>query len=140
MDEKEMIEEIKKEDNNNISKQIINITNLLNDLDEYLNEIPNLQSQIDEELSDLYHYIENNELSEKQSFKMIKLIKKKRIIRRGLNNDYEMKKTYISNRNKLLIDSQRQFFLTEIHKKNKELSSKYKNRRLTNEEIKNLIK
>lgn len=140
MDEKEMIEEIKKEDNNNISKQIINITNLLNDLDEYLNEIPNLQSQIDEELSDLYHYIENNELSAKQSFKMIKLIREKRIIRRGLNNDYEMKKTYISNRNKLLIDSQRQFFLTEIHKKNKELSSKYKNRRLTDEEIKNLIK
>ena len=135
-----MIEEIKKEDNNNISKQIINITNLLNDLDEYLNEIPNLQSQIDEELSDLYHYIENNELSAKQSFKMIKLIREKRIIRRGLNNDYEMKKTYISNRNKLLIDSQRQFFLTEIHKKNKELSSKYKNRRLTDEEIKNLIK
>lgn len=140
MDEKEIIEEIKKEDNNNISKQIINITNLLNDLDEYLNEIPNLQSQIDEELSDLYHYIENNELSTKQSLKMIKLIREKRIIRRGLNNDYEMKKTYISNRNKLLIDSQRQFFLTEIHKKNKELSSKYKNRRLTNEEIKNLIK
>lgn len=140
MDEKEMIEEIKKEDNNNISKQIINITNLLNDLDEYLNEIPNLQSQIDEELSDLYHYIENNELNAKQSFKMIKLIREKRIIRRGLNNDYEMKKTYISNRNKLLIDSQRQFFLTEIHKKNKELSSKYKNRRLTDEEIKNLIK
>lgn len=140
MDEKEIIEEIKKEDNNNISKQIINITNLLNNLDEYLNEIPNLQSQIDEELSDLYHYIENNELSAKQSFKMIKLIREKRIIRRGLNNDYEMKKTYISNRNKLLIDSQRQFFLTEIHKKNKELSSKYKNRRLTDEEIKNLIK
>ena len=140
MDEKEIIEEIKKEDNNNISKQIINITNLLNDLDEYLNEIPNLQSQIDEELSDLYHYIENNELSTKQSLKMIKLIREKRIIRRGLNNDYEMKKTYISNRNKLLIDSQRQFFLTEIHKKNKELSSKYKNRRLTDEEIKNLIK
>lgn len=140
MDEKEMIEEIKKEDNNNISKQIINITNLLNDLDEYLNEIPNLQSQIDEELSDLYHYIENNELSTKQSLKMIKLIREKRIIRRGLNNDYEMKKTYISNRNKLLIDSQRQFFLTEIYKKNKELSSKYKNRRLTDEEIKNLIK
>lgn len=140
MDEKEMIEEIKKDDNNNISKQIINITNLLNDLDEYLNEIPNLQSQIDEELSDLYHYIENNELSAKQSFKMIKLIREKRIIRRGLNNDYEMKKTYISNRNKLLVDSQRQFFLTEIHKKNKELSSKYKNRRLTDEEIKNLIK
>lgn len=135
-----MIEEIKKEDNNNISKQIINITNLLNDLDEYLNEIPNLQSQIDEELSDLYHYIENNELSTKQSLKMIKLIREKRIIRRGLNNDYEMKKTYISNRNKLLVDSQRQFFLTEIHKKNKELSSKYKNRRLTDEEIKNLIK
>ena len=135
-----MIEEIKKEDNNNISKQIINITNLLNDLDEYLNEIPNLQSQIDEELSDLYHYIENNELSTKQSLKMIKLIREKRIIRRGLNNDYEMKKTYISNRNKLLIDSQRQFFLTEIYKKNKELSSKYKNRRLTDEEIKNLIK
>ena len=123
-----------------ILDKIVNICNELDTIEEYNNGLSDALSNVDSRLSDLYHYIENNELSAKQSFKMIKLIREKRIIRRGLNNDYEMKKTYISNRNKLLVDSQRQFFLTEIYKKNKELSSKYKNRRLTDEEIKNLIK
>ena len=37
-------------------------------------------------------------------------------------------------------DAQRPFFLSEIHKKAKELNSTYKSRQLSDEQIKELIK
>ena len=119
---------------------ILGINEQLADLDDYFNELPNLQSQIDEELSDLLHYIENNDLTPKQSTKMIKLLKQKRMVRRGLCNDYEIKKVYNAHKGKLAIDTQRPFFLSEIHKKAKELNSTYKSRQLSDEQIKELIK
>ena len=123
-----------------IVMQILGINEQLADLDDYFNELPNLQSQIDEELSDLLHYIENNDLTPKQSTKMIKLLKQKRTVRRGLCNDYEIKKVYNAHKGKLAIDTQRPFFLSEIHKKAKELNSTYKSRQLSDEQIKELIK
>ena len=50
-----------------ITLQILGIAEQLTILDDYFNELPNLQSKIDEELSDLLHYIENNQLTPNQS-------------------------------------------------------------------------
>ena len=104
-----------------ITLQILGIAEQLTILDDYFNELPNLQSKIDEELSDLLHYIENNQLTPKQSTKMIKLIQQKRLVRRGLLKDYEMKKVYNTYKGKMTIDTQRDFFLMEIYKKAKEI-------------------
>lgn len=123
-----------------IVMQILGVNEQLQDLDDYFNSLPSLQSQVDEELSDLLHYIENNDLSPKECKGMIKLIKQKRLVRRGLCNDYEIKKVYNTHRGKLAVDTQRPFFLTEIHKKAKELNCKYRNRQLSDEEIASLIK
>ena len=133
--------------------QILGINEQLADLDDYFNELPNLQSQIDEELSDLLHYIGNNDLTPKQSTKMIKLLKQKRMVRRGLCNDYEIKKVYNAHKGKLAIDTQRPFFLTEIRKTTKKLNQQYRYRRfgldaddtqerkvLAEKEIKKLLK
>lgn len=123
-----------------IISQILGIEEQLDDLDDYFNQLPTLQSQVDEELSDLLHYIENNDLTPKQSSKMIKLIKEKRAIRRGLCKDYEIKRVYNTHKSKLALDNQRQFFVKEIRKKAKELNGVYKNRQLSDEQIKDLIK
>lgn len=136
-----------------IITQILNAEEILKNIDDYFNDLPNLQSEVDEELSDLYHYVENNELTPRQCTKMIKLIQQKRLIRRNLCNDYEIKKTYNTHRNKLSIESQRQFFLMEIHKTAKKLNQQYRYRRfginaedtqerkkLAEEEIKSLLK
>lgn len=131
--EKEMID-------SSIVMQILGISQQIEDLDAYFEELPNLQFKTDEEISDLLHYIENNDLTPRQSTKMIKLLQQKRLIRRGLSNDNAIKNTYNTYKNKLIVNSQRQFFLTEIYKKAKELNSTYKNRQLTDEDIKNLIK
>ena len=123
-----------------IVMQILGINEQLADLDNYFNELPSLQSQIDEELSDLLHYIENNDLTPKQSTKMIKLLKQKRMVRRGLCNKKKKKKIYNAHKGKMATDAQRPFFLSEIHKKAKELNSTYKSRQLSDEQIKELIK
>lgn len=120
--------------------QILNINSQIEELDEYFNQLPSLQSKVDEELSDLLHYIENNDLNPKQSAKMIKLLHEKRLERRRLYNDYEIKKVYNTHKSKLVIDTQRPFFKNEIYKKAKELNCKYKNRQLENDIIKELIK
>ena len=136
-----------------IVSQILGAEEMLKDIDDYFNDLPNLQSQVDEELSDLLHYIENNNLSAKECAKMIKLIKQKRLIRRGLCNDYEIKKTYNTHRNKLAIETQRPFFLMEIRKTASKLNQQYRYRRfglevddtqerkvLAEKEIKKLLK
>lgn len=121
-------------------KKILKIQDELQEIDDYFNELPNLQSKVDEELSDLLHYIENNSLTPKQSAKMIKLIHKKRLERRSLLNDYEIKKVYNENRNKISIDSQRPFFISAISSRVKDLDNAYKNRRFTEKEILNILK
>ena len=121
-------------------KKILKIQDELQEIDDYFNELPNLQSKVDEELSDLLHYIENNSLTPKQSAKMIKLIHKKRLERRSLLNDYEIKKVYNENRNKISIDSQRPFFISAISSRVKDLGNAYKNRRFTEKEILNILK
>ena len=136
-----------------LTMQILGVEQQLQELDDYLNKISDLQSEVDEEISDLLHYIENNDLTPKQCVKMIKLLKQKRLVRRGLCKDYEIKKVFNNNRNKLSIETQRPFFLTEIHKKAKELNSQYRYRRFGTEiedtlerkevaekEIKNILK
>ena len=55
-----------------IVSQILGVEEMLKDIDDYFNDLPNLQSQVDEELSDLLHYIENNDLSAKECTKMIR--------------------------------------------------------------------
>ena len=136
-----------------IVSQILGVEEMLKDIDDYFNDLPNLQSQVDEELSDLLHYIENNNLSAKECAKMINLIKQKRLIRRGLCNDYEIKKTYSTHRNKLAVETQRPFFLMEIQKTASKLNQQYRYRRfgldvddtqerkvLAEKEIKKLLK
>ena len=123
-----------------ILSQIYDISKQMTDLDEYFDKLPTLQSKVDEEISDLLHYIENNQLNLKQSAKMIKLLQEKRLIRRGLSNDNIIKNTYNNHKNKLIINVQRPFFLNEINKKARELNSTYRNRQLSDENIKELLR
>ena len=62
--------ETKDEVYSSVISQIESIKEQMDDLDKYFNDLPNKQSQVDEELSDLLHYIENNDLTPKQSLKI----------------------------------------------------------------------
>jgi len=123
-----------------IMQKIIESQIKLQEIDDYFNELPNLQSKVDEEIQDLLHYIENNELTPKQSVKMIKILHDKRQERRLLCNDFEIKKAYGENKNKMISSSQRPFLLNIMYQKEKSLRTQYKNRRYTEDEILQMLK
>lgn len=111
---------------------------LLNSIDDYYDSIPGQQSKIDSQLSDIYHFIENNNLNAIQSCKLIKQIKIKRQERRKLINNLEILKTYKDNCNKLNNKENREFLLCELNKAKKRLKTAYRNRVYTNEQFKTL--
>lgn len=122
----------------NIIDNILEANKLLNELDEYYDSLPSLQSKVDSQLSDLYHYIENNKLNAIQSCKIVKEIKNKREERRKILNDYEILKTYITNSNKLNNKDNRKFLICEVNKTKNNLATNYKNRYYTEEQFKTL--
>ena len=111
----------------------------LNKLDEYFDNMSEMQREVDYKLCDLYHYIENNSLKTNECYRIIKEIKKQRQIRRRLKNDYELLKIYKNGYNKLNNEANRKMLLADIYKINKELGKNYKNRVYTEEEIKKIL-
>lgn len=112
---------------------------ILDKIDEMIKTQSVELQKIDYELSDLYHLIENNELSDEASVNIIKRIHDLRKERRALNNEYEIESTYQTHKSKLAGNGTRQFLATEILKTVKQLGKKYTNRVLTDEDIKILI-
>ena len=86
-----------------VVKKILSVSEELESIDSYFEQLSSLQSKVDEELSDLLHFIENpkNRLNNRQSAKLIDYIREKRIERRGLFNDFEIKRVFNDNRNKI---------------------------------------
>lgn len=111
---------------------------ILDKIDEMIKTQSIELQKIDYELSDLYHLIENNELSDEASVNVVKRIHDLRKERRALNNEYEIENTYQTHKSKLAGNGTRQFLATEILKTVKQLGKKYTNRVLTEEDIKSL--
>lgn len=113
---------------------------LLDEVDEMINSQSNELQQTDYELSDWYHYIENNDINNESAIKIIEEIKKLRQLRRSLHNEYEIETTYKNNSAKVMGNNTRQLLLAEINKTIKRLDNDYKNRVLTDEKINEIIK
>lgn len=116
----------------------VSISNL-DEIDEMIESQSTELQQVDLELSDLYHLIENNELDKNQSYNVVQRIHDLRIKRRLLNDEHELELTYNTHKSKLAGDNTRQFLLAEIKKTNGRLNSEYKNRILNEEAIKSLL-
>lgn len=119
----------------NVIQKITEATKLLDELEEYSNSISELQSVADSKLSDLYHFIENNNLSASQACNIVKEIKLIRQGRRKLLNDKELFRVYTGNINKMLKQENRQFLLAELNKTSNNLGTKYRNRVYSEEEF-----
>lgn len=118
---------------------IVELINALNNIDEMIDSNSNRMQEIDLEINDWLHYIENNEIDEKQSIKIIKELKRLRDIRRTIKNEYEIEKVYKDNYSKINGLNTRTFLLAEINKTKKQLNSNYKNRVLTEDKIKEIL-
>lgn len=122
-----------------IIEKIKSAIQILDEIDEMIKTQPTELQTIDYELSDLYHLIENNDLSDNSSLIVIKRIHELRKIRRSLNNEYEIESTYKNHLNKLTGTDTRKFLTVEIHKTSKNLNNLYKNRILTEEDINKIL-
>ena len=122
-----------------IVEKIKDAVKVLDEIDEMINSQSTELQTIDLELSDWYHLIENNELSDEASIKVIKRIHDLRRLRRSLNNEHEIENTYLTHKSKMTGNETRQFLANEIYKTVKKLTTEYKNRVITDEDIKNTL-
>lgn len=122
-----------------IVEKIKDAVKILDEIDEMINSQSAELQTIDLELSDLYHLIENNELSSEASVKVVKRIHDLRKLRRSLNNEFEIESVYQTHKSKLAGNNTRQFLANEIYKAVKQLGKKYNNRILTDDDIKTIL-
>lgn len=137
---KEVEEEKEELKHFDIIEKIKNIEKYFNEIDDYFDNISAYQSQNDEYISDLLHYMEVSEFTQASALKFVKLLKEKRIRRRTLNNDWEIKRVFDSGRQRFSAGTdQRNMFMASLYKKEKELSYPYNPRQISFEEIDKLI-
>ena len=122
-----------------IIEKIKNIEKYFNEVDEYFDNISSYQSQNDEYISDLLHYMEVHEFTQASALKFINLLKEKRLRRRTLNNDYEIKRVFDNGRQRFAMYNSRELFMASLYKKERELSHPYNPRQVGFEEIDQLI-
>ena len=122
-----------------IVEKINQVIKLLDEIDNMIETQPTEIQNIDYQLSDYLHLIENNSLSETASVNIIQKIHDLRIARRSLKNEHEIENTYNTHKSKLAGKETRQFLLHEIHKTIKGLATPYRNRVLTDEDVDSLL-
>ena len=108
---------------------------ILNDLEDYIDDLPGLQSTCDSSLSDLYHFLEENKLNAVQCCAFVKEMTKILQERRKIKTDYELGRVYKTYCNRLNNKENRQLFISELRKREKGLFENYKNRIYTNENL-----
>ena len=123
-----------------VIQEITDIVDRLNKVDEYIDGLSDKLSEIDGKEQDLLHYLEDNKINILWCYRYVKEMKKNRLDRRKIKNDMEISSKYIDNKNKLSSKENRQFILTELHKREKTLNLPYKNRQYTDEEIQKVLK
>ena len=112
---------------------------LIDEIDAMINTQAEELQKVDYEISDWLHYIENNETTGKENEKILKKLKELRIKRKSLHKEHAIEKAYKDNSNKMMGNNTRQMLLSEINKTIKQWENEYKNRILTEEEIKNFL-
>lgn len=111
----------------------------MQEIDDFCNNISQIQQKCDYIQSDLLHKLESPELKDEEIIGLGRAIQKDRLERRAINNACLIKNEYLKCKNKLPIKCQRQFFNQSINLKVKELNEPYKNRVISNEEFEKIM-
>lgn len=122
-----------------ITKKFQNVTDILNEIDDYSTGLANKLSEVDQKIQDLLHYIEYNKINILWSYKYIVELKKLRLERRKIKNDMLIIDVYNKHKSKLPSYENRKFFMTEMYKMEKQLEAPYKNRQYKEGEIEKIL-
>lgn len=124
-----------------ILQEYIKILALLDDAEDKLATARDRQSEVDLRLLDIIHFIEElpiyceNELTPNQCKELIYMIQDFRMARRGYKREQCLYDTLETHRAKVAYGTQRQMLIAELRKKEKELQTLYKPRKMSYEEI-----
>lgn len=122
-----------------ILSDIKEITEKMDAMDKYAENLPGLQSDVDSKISDLLHHIEHNNLKAFDAYRIVKEIHNQRVIRRKIKNDFELVKAFKMNSSKLCNEANRKMLLSEIYRLNNRLNLPYKNRVYSQEELNSIV-
>ena len=123
-----------------VMAQIKEALRLLNSIDEYGSTLVSRLSDLDSKEQDILHYIENNRLNPLWCYNILKKIKNIRMERRKVKNDMELMSKYNDLKNRLSSKDNREFILSQLHIKEKQLNTVYKNRKYSEEDIRDILK
>ena len=123
-----------------IIKCVTDICKKLDELDEYIDSLPELHSEMDLRMSDLYHPIENQGLTTAQAKRFTDEIQSVCNNRRIIKTDIAYAKVFRDNIGKLTQKSNRQMLLSRLHllAKQKEMAP-YKYRVYSDSEMNKLL-
>lgn len=124
----------------NIKNKVQEVIKILDELEEFENNIPTNQANVDLTISDLYHLLENQKLKTSQCYRFVKKLKEVLDERRKLKERTELIRTFNMHQNKLNNSKNRQMLLSELGKREKQLKSEYKYRILSEEDINEIMK
>lgn len=124
----------------NVKDKIIEVSKMLDELDEYDDSLSSSLSTVDSKICDLMHLIENNTLKTNQCYRTVRELHKLRLERRKIKNDMDLLQVFKTDKNKLLNIEYRKFLLNAIYKEDKrQNNAKYNNRIYSEEELKELM-
>jgi hypothetical protein len=106
--------------------KIKQVVELLDELDDYLDLLPGLQSESDQRISDIYHYIETNSLNYKNSYRLTKELKEVLLKRRDYKNDFAILKKFNDEKGRLNLKANRQILISDLYKAQKNLVYHYR--------------
>ena len=120
----------------NIKKAI----SLLEENENFYQELFELQSQTDKKIDYWLHYIELEKVPVTQSYKIIKELKRLRNLRRQYKNEMALMRVFKDNEQKLCNISNRKILLNQICRTdNKQQNAKYSYDAYTSEEIEKIL-
>lgn len=121
--------------------KIQQVLNLLNEIDDIIDNLPEKQQNVDWEISDYLHLLESRgeELTKDAKLSIDDSLARCRTLRRRLLNIFEISKVYNTNKNKLIYKNQREFLSNQIQATMKKLNNDYKYRVLDDKTIDDII-
>lgn len=121
--------------------KIQQVLNLLNEIDDIIDNLPEKQQNVDWEISDYLHLLESrgDELTKDAKLSIDDSLARCRTLRRRLLNIFEISKVYNTNKNKLIYKNQREFLSNQIQATMKKLNNDYKYRVLDDKTIDDII-
>ena len=124
-----------------IVNKLAQTVDLLNEVDDYASTLTSKLSELDSKEQDLLHYIENNKINMLWCYRMVRQIKTIREARRKVKNDMELISRYKEMDGRIISGKDsRRFMMAELHKKEKQLQTTYKNRQYSEEDMQNILR